>query len=127
MEGEGKNRYFSLNKKFPLLNEYKNIYETKFGIAESLKNALKEIKNLKEAYIFGSYAKGNFEEGSDIDLLVVGDQDHSEINRCISNLERRWHREINVIDFSQTEFSLKMKNKDFFLDNIFSSKTIKII
>jgi predicted nucleotidyltransferase len=127
MESEGKNRYFVLNEKFPLLQEYKNIYEEKFGVVESLKLAIKDIAGLNEAYIFGSYVKGNFEEGSDIDLLVIGNHDHLKISRALSVLEKRWHREINIVDFSKSEFTKKMKDKDFFLNNIFSGKTIKIV
>ena len=127
VETEGKNNYFTLNKKFPLLKEYQNIYEAKFGVVKSLKLALKEVPGLSDAYIFGSYAKGNFEEASDIDLLVIGSQDHIQISRALSVLEKRWHREINIIDFSSKEFSQKMKKNDFFLKNIFSDKTIKII
>lgn len=126
-EIEGKNRYFVLNEKFPLLQEYKNIYESKYGVVESLKTALRGIKGLIEAHIFGSYVKGNFEEGSDIDLLVVGSHDHVQISRALSVLEKRWHREINIVDFSEEEFARKMKDKDFFLENIFSGKTIKLI
>lgn len=127
MEGEGKNRYFVLNEKFPLLKEYRNIYEAKFGVEKSLATTLKEVSGLTAAYIFGSYAKGNFEEGSDIDLLLIGDHDYAQASRRISALEKRWHREINMIDFSSKEFARKRKNKDFFLENIFSGQTIKII
>lgn len=126
-EKEGKNIFYSLNRKFPLLEEYKNIYEDKFGLIESLKQVLGTESGLVEAYIFGSYAKGNFEEGSDIDLLLIGSHDHLKVGRTLSALEKRWHREINIIDFSSTEFNKKMKAKDFFLDDIFSGKTIKII
>lgn len=126
-ESEGKNRFFILNDKFPLLQEYKNIYEAKYGVVESLKAALKGVIGLKEVYIFGSYTKGNFEEGSDIDLLVIGSHDHIKISRALSVLEKRWHREINIVDFSENDFVKKMKDKDFFLENIFSGKTIKII
>lgn len=126
-ESEGKNHFFRLNKNFPLLNEYKSIYEAKFGITQSIKKVLGEIGKISEAYIFGSYAKGNFEEGSDIDLLIVGDNEHESLFKAISSLEKLWHREVNIIDFSPKEFSLKLKNKDPFLQNIFSDKTIKII
>jgi len=126
-ENEGKNRYFILNKKFPLLKEYESIYEAKFGVVKSLEIALKEMKGIEEAYIFGSYAKGGFEEGSDIDLLVIGDHNHVQISRAISSLEKRWHREINLVDFSEKEFIQKIKNKDFFLENIFTGKTIKVV
>ena len=127
VEGEGKNRYFTLNEKFPLLHEYQNIYEAKFGVAESLVLALQDVKGLAEAYLFGSYVKGNFEEGSDIDLLVVGSHDHLQVSRCLVSLEKRWHREINLVDFSKEEFDRKMKGQDSFLENIFSGKTIRII
>jgi predicted nucleotidyltransferase len=127
MESEGKNRYFILNKNFSLLSEYKSIYETKFGVAEYLTTSLREIVGLKEAYIFGSYVKGNFEAGSDIDLLVIGNHDHSQISRRVSVLEKRWHREINIVDFSPEEFKKKMRNKDSFLENIFSGQTIRVI
>jgi len=127
MSSEGKNRYFTLNEKYPLLEEYKSIYEAKFGVVEFLKGALEEVGGLSEAYIFGSYAKGNFEEGSDIDLLLVGGQDHGQIMRRLATLEKRWRREINVVDYSSKEFAEKIKNKDSFLVNIFSGKTIKII
>lgn len=127
VESEGKNLYFSLNLKFPLLKEYQNIYEAKFGVPESLKDSLKSIGGISEAYIFGSYAKGNFEEASDIDLLIVGDHQLVDVFKKTSVLEKKWHREINVVDFSKKEFNEKMKKKDVFLKNIFSGKTIKII
>jgi predicted nucleotidyltransferase len=127
VEGEGKNRYFILNKNFPLLSEYKNIYEAKFGVVESLVAALKDIKGLVAAYLFGSYVKGDFTAGSDIDLLVVGSHDHASISRSLASLEKRWQREINLIDFSKEEFDQKIKDKDPFLENIFSGQTIKII
>lgn len=126
-EGAGRNRYFQLNQHFPLLKEYKTIYESRFGVVESLKDVLANIKGLSEAYIFGSYAKGGFEEGSDIDLLLIGSHDYSQARRALSGLEKKWHREINAVDFSRREFSARLKKKDFFLANIFSAKTIRII
>ena len=52
--------------------------------------------------IFWFLCKRNFEEGSDIDLLVIGNHDHLKISRAISVLEKRWHREINIVDFLRT-------------------------
>jgi uncharacterized protein len=43
-----------------------------FEIVKEYLAYLKENKyNIQKAYIFGSYAKGNFHEDSDIDLAIV--------------------------------------------------------
>ena len=95
-EMRGNQRYFGLNKKYPLLSEYKNIYESKFGLPEILGVELKKVAGLQEAYIFGSYAKGDFSSDSDIDLLLVGSHDYSKISGIVAPLERRFRREINI-------------------------------
>jgi len=123
----GNQKYFYLNKKCPFLTEYKNIFERTYGLPEVLKEKLKDLKGLKEAYIFGSYAKGSFEEGSDIDILLVGDGDYGETFKVINSLEKFFGREINVVDYSVKEFSEKKKKGDFFISNIFDSKVIKLI
>lgn len=36
-------------------------------------NELKKVFPVKEIYLYGSFAKGEIHEGSDIDLLIIGD------------------------------------------------------
>lgn len=124
-DNEGRNQYFSLNKNFPLLLEYKKIFESQFGVEVILQTELKKIDKISSAYIFGSFAKGNFSKESDIDLLVVGDFSYDALMKTINKLEKRWQREINVVDFSDREFK-KRKDNDF-LKQVFKDKTIKLI
>lgn len=126
-ELRGQQRYFFLNKKYPFLAEYKKMYESKFGLVEILKDKLKKIPGLQEAYIFGSFAKGNFQEESDIDLLLVGNHEYEKIGPMISLLEKRLKREINVVDFSKDEFLKRKKIGDDFIKNVFLGKTVKIV
>lgn len=45
-------------------------------ISEDIKEFAKELKkkfSIKEIYLYGSFAKGEIHEGSDIDLVIVGD------------------------------------------------------
>ncbi len=42
-------------------------------IARNFANLVKNNLDVKYVYLFGSYAKGNFSEDSDIDIAVVGD------------------------------------------------------
>jgi len=125
-EKRGNQKYYGLNKNYSLLKETKRMYNAKYGIINILKEKLRKIKKLKEAYIFGSYAKGNFQQGSDIDILLIGDHSSIEAKREILPLEKSIGREINIIDISKEEFKLRKKGKDDFIKNIFSQKTIKI-
>lgn len=125
-EFKGKQNYYSLNLKYPLLKEYEKLYESKFGLVKALEEKLGKLHGLEEAFIFGSFAKGNFSDDSDIDLLVIGKHDFKELAKIISNLELRFSREINVVDFEKVEFLKRKKSGDNFIKNIISGKTIKI-
>lgn len=50
-------------------------------ILNIVSNAAKEIfkENLREVVLFGSYARGDFDEESDIDVLIVADMDDSTL------------------------------------------------
>lgn len=126
-EAVGNQRFFYLNKKWPLLEEYKNIFKLKFGLPEILKEKLKQVKGLKEAYVFGSYVKGNFQESSDIDVLLVGEHDHGVIFKIINPLEKMLGREINVVDYSSEEFIKKQKEGDDFIKQVLDGQVIKLI
>jgi predicted nucleotidyltransferase len=126
-EFSGEQRYYFINKKYPLLKEVKKAFELKYGLGDLIANSLKEIKGIKEAYIFGSYAKGDFEAESDIDVLIIGDHPVMETTKALQSAQERIRREINVIDLTEKEFIKRKKNKDEFIANIFSGKTIKIL
>lgn len=125
-KSSGKQKYYSLNAKYPWLKEYEKLYEAKFGFSKELKEKLNSLEGLEEAFIFGSFAKGNFSDESDIDLLVIGKHDFKELAKVISNLESRFSREINVVDFEKGEFLKRKKSGDDFIKNILSNKIIKI-
>lgn len=132
-EKMGREKYFYLNKGYPLLKELKSIYESKHGLPEKIKEALSGLKGLEAAYVFGSYAQGRIEKGksfdaeSDIDLLLIGDHNGLRAKKLILPLQDRLKREINIIDFSSEEFKKKKDGKDDFLKNIFKEGVIKII
>ncbi|MBU0507151.1 MAG: nucleotidyltransferase domain-containing protein [bacterium] len=82
-----------------------------FGLKQEILNQItqvfKKYLNIKEVYIYGSRARGNFKKTSDIDLAVV----FSNAESKIANL--KWDLEeldiiykIDVLDYQ------KIQNKD---------------
>lgn len=123
----GNQRYYSLNKKYPLYKEYRNIFMKTVGIEEKLKSALSNIEGIKEAYIYGSYARDNMDAFSDIDIIIIGSHDTIMIQKEISKLQKDMDREINVINIGLKEFNDKKNSRNPFILDIFKNKNIKII
>ena len=123
----GNQRYYSLNKKYSLYKEYRNIFMKTVGIEEKLKSALSDIDGIKEAYIYGSYARNNMDAFSDIDIIIIGSHDTIMIQKEISKLQKDMDREINVINMGLKEFNDKKNSRDPFISDIFKNKNIKII
>jgi len=110
----GDQRHYSLNKSFPLIREYKNIVMKTMGIEKVLSDALKGIRGIKKALIFGSYAKNKMDQSSDIDLLVVGGHNNVELQKKIAKVQRPIDREINLISVTSKEYANKKGKDDLF-------------
>ncbi len=126
-EFKGNQKYYFLNQNYPFLKEYQKIVLKTIGIEKQLKSAFLQLKGIKHVHIFGSYAQDRMDTESDIDVLVVGSCPHLDIERAITKLQKKIHREINVVDFDEAEYRERIKNKDPFIKDILNHKTIKII
>jgi|ERR1051326_1514229 predicted nucleotidyltransferase len=124
---EGKQRYFKLAEKSPLVENYKHLFESQFGVPQQLRKALAKVAGLKRVYIYGSYASGNFYSFSDIDVLAVGSQRMLDVQRAVLSLQKHLGREINIVNMSEKEFADKQKNNNAFIKNIFSHQVLEIL
>jgi len=126
-EKRGSEFYYSLNKNFPLFDEYKKIILKTIGIESQLKTILTGFLGIKKAYIIGSYAKNKMDSFSDIDILVIGGADTVELQKKIAVLQKNVKREINLSNFSESEYEKRKKNNDPFFNDVLNGKKIKLI
>jgi len=123
----GKEKYYSLNKSYPLYEELKKIIFKTIGVEGNLKEALLKIEGIKSAFIFGSYAKGKEIATSDIDLFIIGIPDENELIKQINNLERKLNREINYYIYPEKELQKKIKEKDSFVKSVILGSKIILV
>jgi len=123
---EGKRVYYFLNKDSALFEDFKNIVFKTIGVEGTLRKELEKIKGIKQAFIFGSFAKNKENSLSDIDLMVIGEVDEDLLISKISKLENLFKREINYHLIDEEEWKEKSK-KDSFVKNIINNPKIKII
>jgi len=117
----GKQKYFFLNKAYPLFNELKSIIFKTIGIQGSLQNIINKTGGIVSAFIYGSFATGKEDASSDIDLcLVVKDSVFNENNFIlkIKSLGKTISREINYIYYSEDEWKKQTNENDSFIINI---------
>lgn len=103
----GLNKIYELNKG--------NLIVKQLKILDNLL-ILSEIKTLCskheiEIYLYGSAARGEDTESSDIDLLVIGKISKEQVYSDIANISKKIGREIKFSIFSPLEWS-KMSRRD---------------
>ena len=125
-EFRGKERYFFLAKDNPVLEHYRQIFLKTYGIEKRLKDMISNIKGLKEAYIYGSYATNKMDSSSDIDILAIGSHSVLELQRVIVKLQKDTGREFNVTNLSLKEFAARKKDKAHFINSVFKTKIIRL-
>lgn len=125
-EFRGKQRYFFLAKDNPVLEHYRQIFLKTYGIEKRLRDMLRDIKGLQEAYIFGSYASNKMDSSSDIDILAIGTHSVLELQRAVGKLQKDMGREFNVTNLDPEEFKSKKKNKDPFINGVLKTKIIRV-
>lgn len=84
-----------------------------------LREALVDAPGIDGAFVFGSTASGDTRDGSDIDLLLVGDEDaQSHAGRLLSEASFLVDRELDVIAYDRVEMSRRMASGNAFLRRI---------
>ena len=124
---QGNRVYYKANQNCPIFAELKNIIYKSAGIAECLREHLKESDSIKIAFIYGSYAKGEENISSDIDFMVIGNVSARELSKLLSKPKAELGREINYAIFDAKEFRRRLSEKDHFLTTVLSEDKIFII
>jgi len=126
-ETRGNLKLYSINTRYPLYQEFRKIIMATVGVEEQIRSLLNGIDGIKEAYIYGSYAKNAMDTHSDIDVLIVGSVGVVAVQKRISKLQRDIDREISVTVMTQVDFNRRIKAKDPFISGMLKQKYIKVI
>ena len=123
-ENKGNLVYYSLNQSYPIFEELKSIIFKISGVSKMIRDVLYLFKGISFAFLYGSFATGEEEEGSDIDLLIIGKVDEDSLLEGLSKVEQKIQREINYYIYEKTEFDTKKRTDHSFLSEL--SKVEKI-
>jgi predicted nucleotidyltransferase len=126
-EVSGRQKYFQLNREYPLFDEVRKIVTKTIGAAPLITQSLKRIEGINEAYLYGSFAGNQQDTASDIDVLMIGAPREEVLAQAMRRLERQLGREINYTVLTPKEFELRRARKDAFLENVWHNKRVPLI
>jgi predicted nucleotidyltransferase len=116
-----------LNIEHPLYQELKSIVFKTIGVEGSLKKVLRDIRNIRIAFIYGSFAAKDEEFSSDIDVMIIGEPDVSLLNEKIRALEHKIRREVDTTIYSLEEYRARKSEKSGFIGELLENPKIMII
>ena len=126
-EMEGRQRYYRLNPRYPYRNALFTLLQGAVGLPSTLAAALQRVAGIERAYLVGSFAKGQADAASDIDLLLIGRPDSLDLADSISRLEKSVHREVNYTVLSQQELDTRLAVADPFVKDLWKGERVQLI
>ena len=126
-EVSGRQKYFQLNREYPLFNEVRSIVAKTIGAVPLIAQSLKKIEGIEEAYLYGSFARNQQDTASDIDVLVIGKPKSDSLAEVLQKLERQLGREINYTVLTRKELESRRDHKDAFLENVWHNKRVSLV
>jgi predicted nucleotidyltransferase len=126
-ETEGRQLYYSINRNYPYLKPLFTMLQGSIGIRPALQRALKGIRGVQSAWIIGSFARNEADAASDIDLLIVGQPDQTQLASVTSKAEKALRREINYTVLTSSELERRLQAGDAFVSGIWNGKRIELI
>lgn len=117
-----KERFYRANPDSPVYEPLKQIVIRTMGLANVLQNALSDLKpHIAVAFIFGSFARGEPRERSDIDLMIVTQDDQLTLEQVVTQLHEQQmvlQREINPFVLAASELNAKWLAKNHFIRRV---------
>ncbi|HKZ49455.1 MAG TPA: nucleotidyltransferase domain-containing protein [Candidatus Nanoarchaeia archaeon] len=112
----GRNILYYVTIDNPIVKQMKILFNV-----SSLYKIAKEIAKVLECevYLFGSVARGEDTEKSDIDLLIIGDKvPQSAVMAIIGPLEKEWGRKITFHIFTRMEWAQTARKDKAFYERV---------
>ncbi len=126
-EKRGVQKYYFANKNSPIFAEMKGLIFKTTGAQGAMKTSLSRLKGVQVAFIYGSYARGSEKDDSNINLMVIGQANITELNDMVMNLEDKLKRDIDYLVFDEQEYRKRKESKDPFIRELLKGKKIFLV
>lgn len=122
---EGRQKYYQANARSPVFEELRGLAVKTTGLVDHLRKALQPLtKQIRAAFVHGSFARGEATSASDIDLILIGHLSSRDAAGCLARTGAKLGREVNYVVYDPKEFKKKAKEKQHFMSEVLKAPKI---
>jgi predicted nucleotidyltransferase len=111
----------------PTYRPLRELLELTVGLESELRALLDADPKVDAAAIHGSWAAGRAGVDSDVDVVVIGRLDLTELRRAVRAIGRRIGRRVDVTAFSPDEFRTRQERGDGFVKKLLDGPRIVLV
>jgi len=126
-EVSGNQHRYQLDPLCPINREIKEIIIKTVGIVELVKKALRPVeKRIDHAFIYGSFAVGDYGNDSDVDLFIVTEVSGLKLAELLGEVQNEIGRSIGVSHFTLDEYNRRRGQNDHFVTRVLEGPKIEV-
>lgn len=125
----GNQTHYQANPACPIYAELLGIVRKTIGIAEPIRQALLPLGGrIVWAFVYGSMAKGDTHAGSDIDLMLIGQNlRYADVMELLLPLEEQLGRPFNPTLYTPEDLRTKLATGNSFVERVLQQSKISIM
>ena len=125
---QGNQVLYQANRRNPVFHELAGLFRKTSGIVGVLQQALQPLdEQIDAAWVFGSVARGEETENSDVDVLVVGELSFTDLVRSLHPYQEQLGREINPVLYAPAELKRKLSDDDAFVRELMTKPRLFLL
>lgn len=122
----GRARRYRVDDRSPIADEIRSLVQKTIGVEARLRDAIADLPGVEEAFLYGSYARGDERATSDLDLFVVGSVDQEALTERLTDVERDLGRDVNVATYDRTELERLRREGDLFVAGVLEGPRVPL-
>jgi len=120
--------YYRANRQSPLFLDLHRLVLKTVGLADVVREALEPLRDrIHCAFIFGSAARGDLMNHSDVDLMVIGEVARWDLVQPLRAAAAALFRSVNPVTMRPHEFVDRLADEQPFLLNVLSDPKVYLI
>jgi len=123
----GRARRYRVDDQSPIASEIRSLVQKTIGVEARIRDAIADLPGIEEAFLYGSYARGDERATSDLDLFVIGPVDQERLSERLTDVERELGRDVNVTSYGRGELERLRRKGDLFIERVLEGSRVALI